>query len=119
VWVAATAPGAAKQAISGEERSMKRIVALALAIWLAPAGIAHAQSSACRAEARARHLTGAARKAFVARCEKALAACESSARSRSSRQRMSPADEARLDRAMRRNILQSIEQELRSKRVDK
>ena len=96
---------------------MKRIAAMALAILLTPAGIAYAQPSACRAEARARHLTGAARKAFVARCEKAQAACDSSARSRSSRPRMSPADEERLDRAMRRNILQSIEEELRSKRI--
>ena len=95
---------------------MKRIAAVALAILLTPAGIAHAQQSVCRAEARERHLTGAAFKAFVARCEKALAECDSAPKSRP---RMSPADEERLDRAMRRNIMQSIEDELRGKRIGK
>jgi hypothetical protein len=109
--------GAAK--ISVEERSMKRIAAIALAVLLTPAGIAYAQQSACTAEARERHFTGAAFKAFVARCEKALAACDSAAKSRNSRQRMSPADEEKVDRAMRRNILQSIEDELRGKRIGK
>jgi hypothetical protein len=95
---------------------MKRVVAFALAILLMPAGVANAQQSLCSAEARERHLKGAVYKAFVARCKKALAAHGSAA---SSHPPMSPADEERLDRAMRRNILQSIEDELRSKRVGK
>ncbi len=98
---------------------MKRIAALALGH---PADVRRrrlCQQSVCRAEAKERHLSGAAFKAFVARCEKALAACDSAAKSRTSRPRMSPADEEKLDRAMRRNILQSIEDELRAKRIGK
>lgn len=77
---------------------MKRIMVLALAILLTPTGSAHAQQSVCRAEARERHLKGAAFRAFVARCEKALAAYDSAAKSGTSRPRMSPADEEKLDR---------------------
>ena len=92
---------------------MKRIAAMALAVLLTSTGAAYAKQSVCKAEARERHLEGAAFKAFVARCVKALA------KSRTSRPRMSPADEEKLDRAMRRNILQSIEDELRGKRIGK
>jgi sulfite exporter TauE/SafE len=102
--------------LQSRTHGMKHIAATALAVLLISAGTAYAQPSACKSEARQRHLTGTAFKTFVARCKKALAAYDSASKSRP---RMSPADEERLDRAMRRNILQSIEDELRTKRIGK
>jgi hypothetical protein len=73
----------------------------------------------CRAEAKAKSLTGAALRAYVARCEKARAACDAGAKPSMGPRRsggITGSDEGALDRAMRRNILQSIEEELRRKK---
>jgi hypothetical protein len=81
---------------------------------LALVGAAFGQEPTCRALAREKNLSGAALSSFVATCERLLAEGDRCAKSRnSSRPSMSPADEERLDRAMTRNLLQSIEEELR------
>ena len=95
---------------------MRRILTGGVAFLLALAGAAYGEESTCRALAREKNLTGAAFRSFVAACERERAECERSTKpSKSSRPRMSPADEERLDRAMTRNLLQSIEEELRRK----
>jgi hypothetical protein len=92
------------------------LASVAAACVLASAGAAHAEEPTCSALARQKNLTGEACRSFVAACERVGAERETSAKSRkSARPRMSPEEEERLDRAMTRNLLQSIEEELRRK----
>ena len=93
---------------------MKYLVAAALAALLVTP--AHARQPSCKAQATELELTGAERKAFIAECTKDRQA----ARARSARQPragasrgMTRAEEESLDRAMARNVLQSIEDQLR------
>jgi hypothetical protein len=98
---------------------MKGLAAGAFACLLVLSATARAEEPSCRAEARAKNLTGAALKSFVARCERARAACDDGAKPRKSPRRsggVTGSDEEALDRAMTRNILQSIEEELRRKK---
>jgi hypothetical protein len=98
---------------------MRCLAAGAFACLLVLSAAVRAEAPTCRAEAKSRSLTGAAFRAYVARCEKARAACDEGAKpSRSPRRSggVTGSDEEALDRAMRRNILQSIEEELRRKK---
>jgi psiF repeat-containing protein len=96
---------------------MKYLVAAALAILLvAPA---HAKQPSCKAQATELELTGAERKAFIAACskERQAARAKSAPQPRAGASRgMTRAEEDSLDRAMARNVLQSIEDQLRRQR---
>lgn len=98
-----------------------RVVAAVLGFLLTSA--AHAKPPTCSVQAAQRKLTGAALKSFVATCEKKARTARSRRVHKTQRyprrRGISPTEEERLDRAMSRNILQSIEEELRWQRIGK
>jgi hypothetical protein len=99
---------------------MRSMLAAVAVLLLALAGTAYGEAPPCETLARERNLTGEGFGSFVAACERVRAERESSAKShKSARPRMSPEEEERLDRAMTRNLLQSIEEELRRKQPGK
>jgi hypothetical protein len=101
-------------------RSILAWVVVLLPALAGSAGIAHAEAPTCKTLASERNLTAEDFKSFVAACERVRTERESAAKSpRSSGAGVPPAEEERLDRAMTRNLLQSIEEELRRKQPGK
>jgi hypothetical protein len=88
-------------------------VFVALVAWFAAP--AQADSAAtCKARAAELKLAGSDRENFLAGCERGAGAKRSAPAPRS--RSVSPADEDALNRAMSRNVLQSIDDQLRLRR---
>jgi hypothetical protein len=99
---------------------MRSMLAAVAVLLLALAGTAYGEAPPCETLARERNLTGEGFGSFVAACERLRAERERSTKPRTdSRPGISPIEEERLDRAMTRNLLQSIEEELRRKQPGK
>jgi hypothetical protein len=86
-----------------------RIIVVALAAVVPMP--AHAGAPGCKAQAAELRLSGAEREAFMARCERSTRSAPAP-RSRG----LTPADEDELNRAMSRNTLRSIDDQLRLRR---
>jgi hypothetical protein len=88
---------------------MRYIAAAALIACLATP--AHAAPQSCKAQAAEMQLDGADLESFMAKCEKA-ARSAAAPKTRG----LTRADEDALNRAMSRNVLQSIDDQLRARR---
>ena len=75
---------------------------------------AQAEAASCKARAAEMRLAGADRESFMAKCKTPAPAARSAPAPRS--RGISPANEDALDRAMSRNVLRSIDDQLRLRR---
>ena len=92
---------------------MRYLVATAVLVALL-ATPAHAASPSCKAQAAEMRLAGADLESFMAKCEKDAQAARRASAPRT--RGLTRADEDELTRAMSRNVLQSIDDQLRLRR---
>jgi len=91
---------------------MRYLAAAALIACLATP--THAAPQSCRAQAAEMKLDGADLKSFMAKCEKDARAAQGETAPRT--RGLTRADEDAVTRAMSRNVLQSIDDQLRARR---
>jgi hypothetical protein len=93
---------------------MKSLIAPALVGMIAIS--AHAEQSACAVKAAEANLTASVRESFIAQCERDRIACrkvKQKTHKETKGRVMNAEEEECLDRAMSRNLLRSIEEQLR------